>query len=178
MNILVYSPQWQAEQIISPSHGGSFAGDAVLMSSTLHPNYTTADPKLLRTFAAFCSSICCMCYAVLALGQRWGTVMKEWGSNQDRAFLHLSRAVSLSPCRPQRNTTASRGRSCLVAHFTRWRLGLIACMQDQEPETPCVYKTDCSPKSFTSLEQFTSPFYLSFPVCKSEIMFAFLPGIS
>lgn len=92
-------------------------------------------------------------------------------------FPHLSQALSLSLCRPQSSTSAARGRLCLVAHFILWRLGLIACLQDQEPEIPCVYKTDCSTKSFTSLEQFTSPFCLSFPVCKSEIMFAFLPGI-
>lgn len=136
--------------------------------------FAIADPKLLWTFAAFWSSVCCTCYAACFI---FGAQLERDGAQTRTVLVLPSPLPSCEPLQTQSNTIASRGRACLVAHFIHWRLGLIACMQDQEPENPCVYKTDCSTKSFTSLEQFTSPFCLSFPMCKNEIVFTFLPGI-
>lgn len=181
MNILVYSPDDRHSKS-HLHHMEAHLQEMQEVSSTLHPNYTGLPQLTQNSFellqhsaAAFAVHVIQL---VLSLGQWWGTVRKGWAQTRTvLPFPHLSPVVSLSLCRPQSSTIASRGRSCLIAHFIHWRLGLIALMQGQEPENPCAYKTDCSTKSFTSLEQFTSPFCLSFPVCKSEIMFTFLPGI-
>lgn len=146
------------------------------MSSTLHPNYsglpqlTQNSFELLQHSAALFAVSC----SLFCLWDSGGAQLERDGA-QSRTVLALP--SPLPSCEPQPLQTPEQHRCCrgkvvpcsLFYPLETWS------WRTKSQKAPVFIKLTAALNLSPAVSN--SPFCLGFPVCKSEIMFAFLPGI-